>query len=179
MSQERVTGYVVGSKKHGKVMMVRVTDLDSEISGQKLAVASVAYGTKLRSGLDVSFIPDSKGGVARNVEVIPQAEETTPISEGNKDSDVTWIAVHQMKDGTNYLTFSPFSSREEYQREIMNAGGEEVVIDVMSFTSQIDESVMDAIHALSEMNGSFQEVVEELLTAAFELGQKHPKTKPA
>ncbi len=58
MSNNRVTGYVIGSDptSDGLTWKVKVTDKESVFCGQKMIVASTQNGIALAQGLSVSFL---------------------------------------------------------------------------------------------------------------------------
>lgn len=178
MSQDQESaitkGFVVGSNRGGKEWVVRVKDDSSPINGRKLVVDSVRVGTKLAPGQDVSFIAEISAGLATYVEVLPKVR----VAPKTIQEDRIGIAARQQPSGDIYLALSPVFDRISDQRDMIDAGGDEVVVDFLSFISD-EGGAVSVIKSLSAMDGCFCETLEALLTEVFRLGQRHPvKPKP-
>lgn len=199
MTQERVEGYVVGSDTihDEQVWKVKVTT-KGEYEGKKLRVASVRGNIALCPGLDVSFLIGAFQGRNWQEEIIRAVDVTLiqKIQAGSKNGvktqkrDITMSNSQERIEltiteyqGTLQVSLTGFGSEEEATKYYQVA--EDKLIDFLSIRVEdmdgktafhrIDtDSAFGIISALT-VHDQTRAVLEVILQAAFQLGQRHPE----
>lgn len=183
-TQERVTGFVVGSDKGGKEWKVRVKQEGHPQDGKKLPVQSVCVGTVLKPGLDVEFSTGAFDCYAHDVEAMPQAEAERhqprqTKTEPSEDVFTINLAICEVADRGIHAWFTGCESQQELEKELDSETERVVAFLHMDMDEIIEAEQYNGLaegfamfDAMTRLSGA-REALEHFAKHLFQLGVKH------